>query len=785
VGTTLPRACIASALLLAALAGANAGAQPAMPTGEVARPLPVVTASPLPLQEGAAPPMAVVRLPKGHILGVAAATAFVQTTDGRLHAVDLIRGHDRWTKPPHTGGWQPPAASETRVFFPADPMSDDPALTIDDLRTGHLIGRWPGVLWGHVLGPILYAKTTRGYAAYVVATGEKRWETLGGGWRLGETPTQHGSVLLQDFTDSGALTLNVVYAFDVRTGHARYIAGYGLLHATNDVGYADATWFPRQADFYSPLTIVTFRLTDGATLQESNYAPDPARRTAPSGYALGAREVHVGGGYVYFTVEADHYRYVADRPPAQADPARFHGVQVADAFDSDAVLVTTSHSAGIARSLPDRLEVHPLASGPLRSPIAQRADGMRLAVVGTRLLAISPRGDNARPLGRVACSDPAEIFTWLRHVAVPCGAADSTGPQQLLVFADDVAVATPQPLPTPALAPSPRFTARLTGYPPRRTDVPDQWELYPLALEPDGSAVVTLVEGNIQAPTTLRRITRDGAATDVALPPGAAPVLPTAVIADGTGRLWYTDTAHPGLVRSYDVGTGVRTYAIVAGDDPVTPPASTAPAHVCCNLGWPTPVRIALGPDGAIWFARNHPRPEIGRVVDGSGFAIPATAGPALQLLGGDNGALWFLSHTVVGRMTTDGHFSQVALPAAFTTLRDRPQLTLVAGPGGTAWVFSDTTLVQFDATHILRTLTLPNATLKITTAATGCDGALYVGESAAQMARIDADHFDEFPLNDIDGVEHLMRAPNCQLWYTARDATPSLHVGTLTITRR
>jgi streptogramin lyase len=340
-------------------------------------------------------------------------------------------------------------------------------------------------------------------------------------------------------------------------------------------------------------------------------------------------------------------------------------------------------------------------------------------------------------------------------------------------------------MPTPDIAPAPRFTAHLIVHdlqPP--TTFPPQWDIPAIAAAPDGSIVVALQHSGAGPVTaTLRRIAPDGTTSDIPLPPEARPYEPPALLIDARGRLWYTDRANPGLVRSYDSKEGAHIYPIAPNENSTpTVPDNTPYAQRPRRFPRPgIPVRIALGPDGAVWFARTHPRPEIGRVTDGTGYAIPTNDGSAYQLIA-THEALWYLTATVVGRMTPDGTFSSQPLPASFTNAsKGYPRAAIIPGPDNTIWLIAQSTLVQFDAHHIIRTLRLANATVALTSATTACDGTLYAGESTNQLARIDNSGLTEFPV-DTAWIAPKLHDTRCHLWYTDPYTLPNKGLGELQI---
>jgi hypothetical protein len=753
---------------------------PAPPLGETAQPLVVSSGAPIAAGGTAAEPLVDRRITAGAVLGLAPNTVLALTTDDVLHAVDLRSGRDRWTFV--TQATFPALAwSPTRVFVPIDRTSADHTTAVLDLRSGTRIAMIPA-FGGHVLGSTFYTKTPGGFTSYDATTARRLWTSAGGGGGLGQAPVQIGDLVFQDFYDSGAISLDDLDAFDVRTGNARFGAGYGPhpLGVGNGVVYVDGTWPPQLLQGLVSLTVNTLRLRDGARLHSFDYRPDPDRHAALNGPAISAHDVHVAGGYVYFTVEGDDYRYALDTPVAQADPTRIPDLRIVDAF-GDTVLASGSSFVALARAEPDRLVLHRIANGPLLAGPVTRADGTRLLVVGDTLLAVAHDGMHVRNVGHIACPDPHDIQLWPHEIAVDCTDVVRNGSHRVLVFVDDVPLAAVA-LPTPRAAPAPRFIAHVIGRalaPP--TSFPPQWEEGPIAALPDGSVVISLQHagtGNTRA--TLRRIARDGSTSDLTLPLDAQPVSPTALIADAAGRLWYTDRDNPAIVRSRDAGGGVQAYTVGDNAPHIEPiPENASIDQRRRRFPRVTPVRIALGPDGTVWFAHSHPRPEIGRVTGGPRIPIPENAGPALQLVGGSD-ALWFLTPTTIGRVTPNGQLTTMPVPAA-SLRKYGPYGTLVPSPHGTVWLLDRASLTEFDATHALRTLTLSNATVALTTGTFGCDGVLYAGETTTLLARVDAHGLTEIPI-DLAWVDPQVPDRDCNLWYVNPYANAGKSIGTIAI---
>ena len=80
-----------------------------------------------------------------------------------------------------------------------------------------------------------------------------------------------------------------------------------------------------------------------------------------------------------------------------------------------------------------------------------------------------------------------------------------------------------------------------------------------------------------------------------------------------------------------------------------------------------SPTRIALGPDGAMWFTEYDYRAnKIGRVTFGgeiTEFSIPTPSSSPIGITAGPDGALCFTEGDKLGRITTAGAITEFAVP--------------------------------------------------------------------------------------------------------------------------
>lgn len=757
--------------------------------GETTAPLPLVQAVPLPLATPTFGPATVTptALRPGAKLVTAAAGAAYYAFADQLVAVDLAQGRERWT----VGGVLPGEASagSSRVFVPsAAPEALE--LLAFDARTGSRVMTLPHVRSGHVLHDVLYAQhvepLSQSFTAYDAVSGRALWSVRGlaGG---PDPPHQLGGTLLQSFWQSGAILHNSMYAIDVRTGRVRWMTAKGPapLGTSGGTVYLDSSWEPGQFDRYEPLVVATVDLARGKALHEITYRPDPQRNWPPTGdrpHSASAR--YVAGGFVYLEVGAHWYRYDADRDPAEAHAALLERTDIRAVLSGTRLIVTHGDRVAVADSLPDRLELRALGTGPLRSNVVVRDDGTHYAVVGDDVVAIDADGERARKLGGALCSSVQDVIPWDGGVTLRCIAADLNDAASFVVFRDSAWNEHAPSLPRPQPAPTPAFVANVKLFPiPRPQQSPlfeKQWWLGSIAATSSGVAF-TMNRGAMNLNSAVGRMTYAGNFTIAPLEAGEAPIFPTEIVTDAHGVTWFNDGRHA-TVTAWSPSGAFHPVLIGA---PATPlpsvPDDTGP--IWARVRRPEiGIRIATGPDGEVWFARSHPTRMIGRVQGTARYDIPEEFGDVLSLRGGNDGALWFVASKGLGRMTTDGAFTRIALPERQTPSR----VMLTSGAGATMWVLDpDGHLMQVDVHRVVRALTLPNATDRVVAMTTGCDGALYVAEEAPQIVRFAPDgSAEEYPIN-VFSVNGITRAPDCSIWFTAGSNAPDQQIGRFTLERR
>lgn len=750
----------------------SAFAQPTpAPAGEIAVAVATTEGPPLALTTTNRKPWFATSLPAGESATpplLSRDLAFVASHD-RIAAIALRSGKTRWVSPPAVLAYPGSILiAGTLLFVESSDFDSVIALRRDDGQRAYTL---PGVYASGVLDGILYANRAdrTSFVAFGARDGKVIWETPGGGQHVSEKPLLVGTTLLQPFSDSGALTVTDVYAFDVRTGHARWMRfANSLLTVSKETAYIDSTWFPEQLDNYVPLSVAHVDITRGTVLDEQTYTPDPDRNAHPPGEnPARASAARVAAGYVYLRVRGTWYRYDADRSPAQAHPSRLGGIDILDWFDDGALLVVAHGELAVARPGPNGFVLHRVAAASRHSGVVQRSDGTRYVFGSGALYAIDPKVERGRRVGTVPCRSVDAIDAWDAHVDVLCSA---NGRQRRAIGFDDTApvrLPSSTPAPRPEPPPAPRFIAhvKLLAVPPARGGAEPSWMGPAAPLPSDDLVFVAIPDGSYER-AAIGRANPNGTVDFTLLPGGSRPPWPDDLVVDGSGTIWVND--------GY-----AATVSAVAADGSLTTRVVGDPGS-----GRGTGIRLAIGPDGAIWYARSHPTREIARLDGRAHFAVPDDAGQVVRLRG-DRTGFWYVATSGIGHIDTNGRFTRVIAPTQIGNAVSSP-LGIVLAPGtdGTAWIAFGTHAVHLSTQGILRNVGLPNATATIAAATVGCDGALYAAESVPQIARIAPDgRIDEFPL-DLRSFEAIVTAANCGLWFTAISHTGQA-VGTLTLTPR
>jgi hypothetical protein len=141
------------------------------------------------------------------------------------------------------------------------------------------------------------------------------------------------------------------------------------------------------------------------------------------------------------------------------------------------------------------------------------------------------------------------------------------------------------------------------------------------------------------------------------------------------------------------------------------------------------PGGIAVGPDGALWFAEGSGN-KIGRItVSGAitEFPVPTAMSGPVGIAAGSDGALWFTegSGNKIGRITTLGTVTEYPLPTASSG----PNY-ITAGPDGALW------FTEHQGNKIGR-ITIPVSTSPLVAAVLPSSRSVEVGNTATAFATI------------------------------------------------
>lgn len=695
--------------------------------------------------------------------------------NGSLAAFDLRTAHIRWRRsvdamPAATGSTL--TATSGGVVFQ---RREDGSLLSMDAQTGTTQFVMPHARAGGAIDGVLFVENynDNAYFAIDAKSGRHLWKTYGGGGQVSGDPLMHEGVLLQPFMNDGAILEDSMYGFDPKTGRALWLSYANTstpLGFRGTTAYIDSTWFPEQSDNYVPLTVEALDVRTGKKLDAFTYAPDPQRNAATYRNSLPI-QAYVTGGYVYLRVNGTWYRYDADRYPSTAHPSRLPDLDVATALADGSLLVTRAKNAYIATASPDAMMLHALSNGPLRSSVVANANGTNYAVAGTLLYAFDARGPRA--IGSVTCDSITAVVPWAGNVAVLCAHRE-------LRFADAtrrvprIAVVTPKPLRT-------RLSLHAFDIPPAPGFM-KQWWVGPIVPGRSGGVVIALGRGAMNLASSIGFVSKGGNIRTVQIghdvfqsaPPTGPPRIgganlppePNAIAYDKHGNVWFNNLWDPAI---YKLDASHALTKRIVGD-PSEPPRGGVP------------IRLALGADGAAWFARSHPTKEIARADGSRTFAIPSQLGDALRLVPAQDGGFWFLSQTQLVRVSANGNFIATPLPQQLTDVRSYPGV-VTAGTGDSIWIAAGSYIARMNEKGVQAHYSLPDATLYVNTMVTGCDGSLYVAEYAPEVLRLppNGKSFERYsiPYRKLDG---LTRTPDCSIWFVEGGNMPAQQVGTLSL---
>jgi virginiamycin B lyase len=250
---------------------------------------------------------------------------------------------------------------------------------------------------------------------------------------------------------------------------------------------------------------------------------------------------------------------------------------------------------------------------------------------------------------------------------------------------------------------------------------------------------------------------------------------PGAGIATGPdGNLWVTEPADPGRVaRISNGGATVDELSAKGGG-------------LLGILGDPwhsnkSPVGMAAGPDGAIWFVENGYDAAVRVTMSGNVNEIPMSAAAPTSIAAGPDGNLWVTSKDAINRVTPGGSVTEFKL--GLTSNSD--PTTITAGPDGAMW-FTERASGAIGRITMGGTITeyaVPTAGSAPTGIAAGPDGALWFTEAggAGAIGRITTDGaIREFAAGLSAGAAPvaITAGPDDALWFAGKGMVGRITTG-------
>jgi virginiamycin B lyase len=296
---------------------------------------------------------------------------------------------------------------------------------------------------------------------------------------------------------------------------------------------------------------------------------------------------------------------------------------------------------------------------------------------------------------------------------------------------------------------------------------------------PDGALWFTVNpnSGNL-APGLIGRITTAGhismyPTTPIVYPTGAvgAGNTPVGIAVGNDGALWFTEYFAGSIGRMTTAGVQTNQYLVAD----------------CVNEA----DNITDGPDGALWFTSNGGE-AIGRITTGGSLTYYPIALANYFFGGGDiaagpHGALWFTGigdsvgndEPKIGRITTSGAITEFSIGNAMSQ-----PAGITAGPDGALW-FTDpetNSIGRMTTTGSVTEYPLPTASSGPNFIAEGPDGALWFTEYAVgQIGRIGAGgSVTEYAAQSGSLPNYITAGPDGNMWFTDSAAA----IGKVTLPR-
>ena len=183
----------------------------------------------------------------------------------------------------------------------------------------------------------------------------------------------------------------------------------------------------------------------------------------------------------------------------------------------------------------------------------------------------------------------------------------------------------------------------------------------------------------------------------------------------------------------------------------------------------PNLFRIAVGPDGNLWFSDVE---AIGRMtLDGINQEFPLPGDP-FDIAPGPDGNVWLSDENddVVGRVLLDGTQREFPRVAG----RPRSPRGIVTGPDGNLWFTDFDAILQMTTAGVVTTFPVPTAVPYATDIVVGPDGNLWFTEQVGKIGRITpAGVITEFTIPETPMTSYsslafgITAGPDGNLWFT------------------
>lgn len=185
------------------------------------------------------------------------------------------------------------------------------------------------------------------------------------------------------------------------------------------------------------------------------------------------------------------------------------------------------------------------------------------------------------------------------------------------------------------------------------------------------------------------------------------------------------------------------------------------------------PMRIAAGPDGALWFTEKQAG-KIGRIsTDGAitEFAVAGTRRGLTGIVAGPDGAIWFTEAGAgkIGRITSEGAITEFDLPDAESHAGPSG---ITAGPDGAMWFTEESAgrIGRITLNGVVTEFAIPTTASGPQSITAGPDAALWFTEVRAnKVGRVTTSGtFTEFAIPSPGGHPHaIVAGSDGALWFT------------------